>query len=407
MFRSSGLSQRLPDFVVLTFIITLLGVGVSISRPYLSLFSSNVIHMNPAELGIFMCLNSLGGIVASTWLGKFSDTHSARKTVMLLSAFCSIFGYLSFVFLHNYISLLIVSTLFLGLGSSTYPQVFAYARESASRSMKRDATFAISALRSFFSLAWVIGPLVGAGALGLVGYSGLFTLTAGLFVISFLLIVFKISKRQTSGRESRECQPVSLLTTLKRWEVLAACIAFILANSASQMNGLYMPLLLTKVIHAPEHMVGFVVSLSAALEIPIIIGLGTVAERFGKRLFLLLGCLSGAIYYVGISFANEAWEVLVLQIFCATFISMLVSVGMSYFQEFLPEAPGTATTLFSNTGNIGSLLGSIVGGFIAEFFNFRAVFIVCSVLALISFAFLLRKKRANTPVPVVDVQVGA
>ncbi len=102
MFRSPRLSQRLPGFVILTFIITLLGVGVSISRPYLSLFSTNVIHMNPAQLGIFMCLNSLGGIVASTWLGKFSDTHSARKTVMLLSAFCSIFGYLSFVFLHNY-----------------------------------------------------------------------------------------------------------------------------------------------------------------------------------------------------------------------------------------------------------------------------------------------------------------
>ncbi len=306
----------------------------------------------------------------------------------------------------GYIILLIVSTILLGLGSSTYPQVFAYARESASRSMKQDATFAISALRSFFSLAWVIGPLVGAGTLGLVGYDGLFTLTASLFVVSFLFIVFKISKNQAKVQEPHERQPISLLTTLKRWDVLASSIAFILANSASQMNGLYMPLLLTKVIHAPEHMVGFVVSSSAALEIPIIIGLGAVAERLGKRLFLLMGCLSGAIYYAGISFANQAWEVLVLQIFCAIFISMLVSVGMSYFQEFLPDAPGTATTLFSNTGNIGSLLGSIVGGFIAELFNFRAVFIVCSIFALISFAFLLRKKSASKPIPITDTQVG-
>ena len=380
---------KFPGFILLTITIILLGIGISITRPFLSLYLTNVIHMSPFQLGLFMCLNALGGIIASTWLGKYSDATGARKGIMLLSSFASVLGYLAFLLLHQYVLLLIVTTLLLGLGSSTFPQIFAYARESAIRTRQQDATFAVSTLRSFFSLAWVIGPLAGATLLSISGFHGLFLITASLFLIAFFIVLWRLQNtKNQSTPHQRPKDPISLWKTLKRWDVFAASIAFIFANSALSMNGLYMPLLVTKAIGAPQSTVGIVASLSAFLEIPIIILLGSIVGRFKKRSMLLIGCLSATIYYFGMAFSHSALEVLLLQIVCAINVSVLVSIGMSYFQDFLPHAPGTTTTLYSNTSNLGSLIGSIGGGLVAQLIDFRFVFVLCGILALSALFFL-------------------
>ncbi len=155
---------------------------------------------------------------------------------------------------------------------------------------------------------------------------------------------------------------------------------------------MYMPLFLTHTLHGPERMVGWVVSLSAGLEIPIMIGVGILAGRVGKRPLLLMGSVFGTLYYLGAAVAATAWQMLVLQLLCATFVSIAVSIGMSYFQDFAPDAPGMVTTLYSNTSNVGSMAGSLLGGVMAQAFGFRSVFWFCTFLGVISFVFLIRRK---------------
>ncbi|MFD1673216.1 sugar efflux transporter [Alicyclobacillus fodiniaquatilis] len=390
----SANSRFIPGFFTLTFGITLLGIGVSITRPYLSLFGTNVIDMTPAELGIFMCVNALGGIIASTWLGKMSDMRTPKKDIMIFSTLCAGVGYGSFIVLHSYLVLLIVTTILLGLGSATYPQMFAYARESIIATNQGDATFALTTLRSFFSLAWVIGPLVGAWVFSALHYNGLFTSTAIIFFAVFLLVLFRLKRRPAVGVRPTEFIAVS--SYLKRRDILFACISFVAVSTASSMNGLYMPLLMTQTLHAPEHVVGWVFSLSAGLEIPIMLGLSSLAARVGKRIMLLFGSICGTFYYLGAAFTHAPWEMLLLQLLCAVFISINVSIGMSYFQDFMPDAPGSTTTLYSNTSNIGSMAGSLLGGAIAQTFSFRAVYFACVVLSILSYIFLLRRKPKQT-----------
>lgn len=385
-------SRVLPGYLVLVVGITLVGIGVSITRPYLSLFGTNVIHMTPSQLGIFMCLNGLGGIVASTWLGRMSDTKRPKKDIMLFSSICAGLGYGSFLVFHNYLVLLVVSTILLGLGSSTFPQMFAYARESAMASKTVDATFATSTLRSFFSLAWVIGPLFGAWVLQAFRFNGLFISTSAVFFAVFFIVLFRLQRRPSAGIVAS--RPASVMKALQRPDILLSCISFVAVYTASSMNGLYMPLFVTKTLHAPEYVVGAVVALSAGLEIPIILGLSSVAERVGKRTMLLCGSISGTLYYVGAAFAHAAWEMLVLQLFCATFIAISVSIGMSYMQDFMPDAPGSATTLYSNTNNIGSMVGSLLGGAVAQIWGYRYVYFVCMGLGVLSYLLLLRKRKA-------------
>ena len=44
------------------------------------------------------------------------------------------------------------------------------------------------------------------------------------------------------------------------------------------------------------------------------------------------------------------------QIFLALFLTILLGLGISYFQDILPDFPGYASTLFANAMVIGQLL---------------------------------------------------
>lgn len=50
------------------------------------------------------------------------------------------------------------------------------------------------------------------------------------------------------------------------------------------------------------------------------------------------------------------------QIFLALFLAILLGLGISYFQDILPDFPGYASTLFANAMVIGQLLGNLLGG---------------------------------------------
>lgn len=389
-FRHS-IAGRIPGYFTLCFGITLIGIGMSITRPYLSLFCTDILHMSPAQIGTFMCVNAIGSIVATTWMAKLSDSRAPRKDIMWISALCSGLGYLAFLIFHNFIILLAITTILLGVGMSTFPQMFAYARESASSA--GDTTFAISALRSFFSLAWVIGPLLGSWILASFHYNALFMSTFTVYLVVMTLVLFRLRRKPPSIH--RIAQASGFLDDIRRKEVFISCLGFCAAFTASSMNGTYMPLYVTRYLHAPEHVVGWVFSLSAGLEIPIMIGLGAVANRVGKRVLLIVGSTSGTLYYILALFAHHAWEILALQLFCAIFISIYMSIGMSYFQDFMPDSPGSATTLYSNTNNFGSMAGSIVGGLIAQAFSFRSVYVMCTVLGIASLASLLIQQRAS------------
>ncbi len=50
------------------------------------------------------------------------------------------------------------------------------------------------------------------------------------------------------------------------------------------------------------------------------------------------------------------------QVPLAIFLAVLLGLGISYFQDLLPDFPGYASTLFANAMIIGQLLGNLLGG---------------------------------------------
>ena len=67
------------------------------------------------------------------------------------------------------------------------------------------------------------------------------------------------------------------------------------------------------------------------------------------------------------------------QIFLALFLAILLGLGISYFQDILPDFPGYASTLFANAMVIGQLLGNLLGGAMSHWVGLENVFFVSNI----------------------------
>lgn len=376
-----------------------MGVGISLTSPYLSLYCTTVLGMSTSAFGFFMATVSLSGVIVNTILAKYSDQGLDRKKVIIIATlFCGT-GYLCYLLFQNFFVLLISISLLLGLGAPTMPQVFASAREAVNAKKDIDGTFANSLLRSLFSLGFLIGPLVGSLLLTSVGYRGVFTGTAIIFFSISLMIFFFLHSTPSpklapavsiSSPQANSASAPSV--SLKNINILLPFLTMIMLNMCNTVYNMNTPLFIVNTLKGTDSQAGLVVSLCAGLEIPLMIVLGSLASKLGNRVLMMSGCVAAAVYHVLVLFSTHVWQIIAAQLLQAAFVALVIAIGLSFFQDLLPTLPGMATILYSNAGTLGNLLGNLTGGVIAQIAGFRNVYWVCLILVTISFIMLSRTK---------------
>nr|WP_019640281.1 sugar efflux transporter [Paenibacillus fonticola] len=386
----------IPNYGILMISILLLGICISFTYPFLSLFGVDEVGMSPSYLGLFMTVTAASSVLISTVLGRLSDKYWGRKWVIIVSVSAAIIGYILFTQVRNYYTLLIIAFLCLGTASSAFPQMFAYAREEMNRVRAKQADMAINTLRIFFSLAWVIGPAIAAVLLASAGFKGLFLAAAVTYgiVLFFVLIFLKSSDRKMTAPTNEP--PIQLRKFLMKPRIAGALGSFILLSVASTMCMVNLPLYVTRTLQGSQSDVGLLFSVAAAVEIPLLIGVGILAAKYRKSYLIRVGALFAIAYYILVGFTPIVWAIVPMQFLSAVTVSIVMGLGISYFQDLLPHEPGTATTLYSNTSVIGNMLGGIIAGSVAEWFGFRAVFIVCAVMAAAAFLLMLTNREPST-----------
>ncbi|HEX3378182.1 MAG TPA: MFS transporter, partial [Paraburkholderia sp.] len=85
---------RIPGFKPLAAATLMLGVAMSFTAPYLSLFGIERAGMTPFRLGIFMTLIAASGVLASTLAGRWSDRSGRHRPLLLAALIAAALGYL-------------------------------------------------------------------------------------------------------------------------------------------------------------------------------------------------------------------------------------------------------------------------------------------------------------------------
>lgn len=372
------------NFLLIAF---LTGIASAFQTPTLSLFLSQEINASPFFVGLFYSANAIIGIILSQILAKYSDRHDDRRKIMIYCCLIAVAGCLLFAYNRNYYVLILLGTTLLGLGSASNPQSFALAREYA-ESNGKEAVMFTTIMRTQISLAWIVGPPLSFFIALNWGFDYMYLVAGSAF-----LLCAGVSRLLPKISPQRAAQKLQVLAnTAPRQSVIYLFIANLLLWTCNSMYLINMPLFVINELHLDKELAGTLMGTAAGLEIPVMIIAGYLTQYFGKKSLMLLAMFAGFIFYIGMLFATQTWQLLILQGFNAVLIGIVATIGMLYFQDLMPNQMGSATTLFSNAAKASWIIGGPIAGAIAEIWHYHSVFYLAIVLILVSIGCLNQVK---------------
>ena len=374
-------------FMIVAF---MMGIAGALQAPTLSLFLSREVGAEPFWVGLFYTVNAIAGILISLLLAKRSDSRGDRRKLIMFCCLMAVGNALLFAFNRHYLTLITCGVLLASLANTAMPQLFALAREYADNSAREVVMFS-SVMRAQLSLAWVIGPPLAFMLALNYGFTTMFTVAAGIFIISLALIALMLPS------VARIEQPADVAITQvsggQNKNVRMLFIASTLMWTCNTMYIIDMPLWISQDLGLPDKLAGILMGTAAGLEIPAMIIAGYYVKRFGKRKMMLVATAAGVLFYSGLLFFHSREALLFLQLFNAVFIGIVAGIGMLWFQDLMPGRAGAATTLFTNSISTGVILAGMIQGALAQSFGHTAVYWAIAAISLLTTGITSRVKE--------------
>lgn len=359
----------------------MMGVAGALQAPTLSLFLSREVGAQPFWIGLFYTVNAIVGIGVSLWLAKRSDSQGDRRKLIIFCCLMAIGNALLFAFNRHYLTLITCGVLLASLANTAMPQLFALAREYADNSAREVVMFS-SVMRAQLSLAWVIGPPLAFMLALNYGFTVMFSIAAGIFTLSLVLIAFMLPSVARVELPSENA-----LSMQGGWQDSNVRMLFVASTLMWTCNTMYiidMPLWISSELGLPDKLAGFLMGTAAGLEIPAMILAGYYVKRYGKRRMMVIAVAAGVLFYTGLIFFNSRMALMTLQLFNAVFIGIVAGIGMLWFQDLMPGRAGAATTLFTNSISTGVILAGVIQGAIAQSWGHFAVYWVIAVISVVA-----------------------
>lgn len=359
----------------------MMGVAGALQAPTLSLFLSREVGAQPFWIGLFYTVNAIAGIGVSLWLAKRSDSQGDRRKLIIFCCLMAIGNALLFAFNRHYLTLITCGVLLASLANTAMPQLFALAREYADNSAREVVMFS-SVMRAQLSLAWVIGPPLAFMLALNYGFTVMFSIAAGIFTLSLVLIAFMLPSVARVELPSENA-----LSMQGGWQDSNVRMLFVASTLMWTCNTMYiidMPLWISSELGLPDKLAGFLMGTAAGLEIPAMILAGYYVKRYGKRRMMVIAVAAGVLFYTGLILFHSRLALMTLQLFNAVFIGIVAGIGMLWFQDLMPGRAGAATTLFTNSISTGVILAGVIQGTIAQSWGHFAVYWVIAVISVIA-----------------------
>lgn len=359
----------------------MMGVAGALQAPTLSLFLSREVGAQPFWIGLFYTVNAIAGIGVSLWLAKRSDSQGDRRKLIIFCCLMAIGNALLFAFNRHYLTLITCGVLLASLANTAMPQLFALAREYADNSAREVVMFS-SVMRAQLSLAWVIGPPLAFMLALNYGFTVMFSIAAGIFTLSLVLIAFMLPSVARVELPSENA-----LSMQGGWQDSNVRMLFVASTLMWTCNTMYiidMPLWISSELGLPDKLAGFLMGTAAGLEIPAMILAGYYVKRYGKRQMMVIAVAAGVLFYTGLILFHSRLALMTLQLFNAVFIGIVAGIGMLWFQDLMPGRAGAATTLFTNSISTGVILAGVIQGAIAQSWGHFAVYWVIAVISVVA-----------------------
>jgi MFS transporter, SET family, sugar efflux transporter len=369
-------ADRSSLFIGLVIVDIFVGLADAITGPYIVLFLVDQAGFNPLSLSAILTARALSGIVFSTAFGAWIDKRATVAPLMLALAGSAI-GYALLGFTTDFAALLLIAAIPVAIGAAAFSQSIALAKRNFSQANPHTVNRAIGVLRASWSLAWAIGPAIGAILIGVAGFRGAFFASALSGAIALATLAFVSSRVVLADvGHARPPKPVNGGPA-----IALAFAALALFHTAMFLGSIPLPIVLTTSLGGVERDVGITMSLCAGLEIVVMGALIWKPLQRGERLAIVAGFAAFIAYFVALTLVHSVAGVFWAQILRAIGIAFVSYLGISFLHSLMPHRAGAAAALFSNSGQVGSVLAALSVGGLAKAFGYASIFAVCAVLS--------------------------
>ncbi len=368
-------AERSSFFLALVVVDVLAGLADAMSGPYIVLFLVDQAHLSPLLLSVILTARALAGIAFATGLGGWVDRRTSVAPLLLALAGSAI-GYASLGFTTNFALLLVIAAFPVAIGAAAFSQSVALVRRRFEHASFHTASRALGVLRASWSLAWAIGPALGAVAVAAFGFRGVFFMSAGSALVALAALAL-VRAEPVSGDAGHALRPKPKNGGPA---IALAFTGLALFHTAMFLGSIPLAIVMTTSLGGANSDVGWAYSLCAALEIVVMGAIIWRPLRRGERPAIVVGFAVFVAYFIALVLARSIAAVLWAQILRAIGIGLVTYLGISFLHSFMPHRAGAAAALFSNAGQLGSVFAALSVGLLAQAFGYQSVFVACTIV---------------------------
>jgi MFS transporter, SET family, sugar efflux transporter len=359
------------------------GLQLAFLSPALALILVNLYGATLADVGWVLGLYNASGFVASLLLPAYADKKQDYLGPMLV---CGGLTLVLAVVLGLATALPVAAVALIviggpaGVGSS---MLYAHLRHSGARPSDVVNT------RAIVSVAWVAGPPLATLIIGWFGNRAILFAIAAVAVLNLATTAVMISYRRAAARDAT-ADPQAAgraaaqdVASVGRGGLVLIMTAFVFLQATNATAMTIMTVYVTETLRLGVLWAGVALGVAAAIEVPALLIMGRLADRFSHLGLIATSCVAGIAYYLGLAFVDGPVALIALQLLNAWCFAGVAGVGLPLFQELIPR-PGLSTGLFMNTRRIGAIVsGPVIAIGALSAYGQRGIFLVCAALTLL------------------------
>ncbi|HCH35279.1 MAG: hypothetical protein CL743_06345 [Chloroflexi bacterium] len=131
---------------------------------------------------------------------------------------------------------------------------------------------------------------------------------------------------------------------------------------------------------------GIIIAAPAFFMVALRLPGGAISDRFGEKVILRFSFVTLVICGVIAAYSSTLWPLIIAQLFNGASRSVYWSAGQSYISRSSPGDAGKVMGRQLSFESAGGIIGAIIAGYCAEFFDYKTAFIMASVAAIVGFS---------------------
>lgn len=240
----------------------------------------------------------------------------------------------------------------------------------------------------------LMGPLLGGILADLFGYADTFKWTSVAIFVSAVLVMFTNEYRIESkkGEKTRYSSKAVIRHIVSNPILLTVMLISTLVQMAHFSIQPILSLYVSE-LHGPENLAlfaGIAFSAAGAGNLLMARQWGKIGDRHGYIKTLIVLLLLAGVFYLPGGFVTSMWQLVLVRFTLGVTIGGIIPVRIAYIRQEAPVAmQGEVLGYNTSLRFFGNIIGPVMGGLISGYLGFSAVFVITSLLLILSGLILL------------------